>query len=348
MTYPDGYTPERQPDTRAPEARALSPKWMWGVTGGLAVLVLGGAGVVVGLDAQTHNSGSVRNVAERYIDAVQAGDLDEAEQLYEGEGADSSAALTPEVFESATHITDTKLSGFRVNFEDGRASGNLSYRLNGTPYTDQLEMYRSDDDDDDEWQVVRGLRYEVSLDGGGSALSFKGMDAPFPADAGSITAYAGEYELVSQNKFFSAANDARFAVTSEYTSLYTADQVTPNDGYADEVDRQVSLWYEECAAQTDVWELQSCGIDAPDPGSKFADPSQVQVSVEMTRAPSVSDADGMQDWIPLADEGEFVVTYSGEDLRDRRITSKERVQATAGDVEVTPTSDGLDVVVYPY
>lgn len=346
MTHPDGTSPydaNGQTAGRRPQRQT----WIWGMTGALAVVVLGAAGAVVAVDAQSNNSAAVRAVAAEYVEAVAAGDANGAERLSsDTESPRPNAAPDPAAFASAEHISDSELGRIRVDFEAGRASGQVSYELGGSSYSDQLELRRTADD---EWRVTSGLKYEVAIDAsGGGALGLRGADDPLPSDAPSITVYAGEYALISHNPFFETTDDARVAVTSNADSLFASEWIVPGADYAAEVRRQVGIAYEECAEQTDVWELQSCGIAAAEPGAKFSSSPAVDVSVEMTEAPTVSARDELSTWMEIEDRGSFRATYTGRDASGDEITEKIDLQASSADVEVTPTADGLDVAIYPY
>lgn len=327
--------------------RAKAQTWIWGATGALAVVVLGAAGAVVAIEAQSNNSAAVRSVAAEYVDAVAAGDLSGAERLFsEAESSRPDAAPEEAAFASAEHISDTDLGRIRVDFEAGRASGQISYELGGSSYSDQLELRRTADD---EWRVTSGLKYEVAVDAsGGGVLGLRGADNALDSEAQSISLYAGEYALVSHNPFFTTTDDARLAVTSNSETLFTSDWVVPGTDYAAEVRRQVSIAYEECAEHTDVRELQSCGIAAEEPSAKFSLSARVNVSVHMDEPPSISAPDEMSTWMEIEDRGSFRATYTGRDSRGDEITEKIDLRALSADIEVTPTEDGLEVAIYPY
>ncbi|MEJ6489480.1 hypothetical protein PQI23_07085 [Leucobacter sp. USCH14] len=346
MSHPEPSTAEPASDQRE-AGRPERQKWVWGMTGALAVVVLGAAGAVVAIDAQSNNRADVRAVAEEYIGAVAAGDAEAAERLFDGRTSPGTESVPDaDAFAEASHIVDAELGRFRVDFDAGRASGDVSYALDGYPYTERIELRRTEDD---AWRVTAGLRHDVPLDTtGGGALGLQGADAPLPEDAQSITLYSSEYSLVSHNPFFEAADEARFTVTSDGDALYTSDWLVPGTGYAEEVQRAVASAYEECADLAEVWELQSCGIDAPEPSAEFDSIAPVTVTIEMTDPPMVSGSDAASMWMQIEERGSFAATYSGRDADGRALTEEVEVRASAADVEVMPTVDGLDVEIYPY
>lgn len=346
MTYPDvNSEPEVGAKPAGPGPQRQT--WIWAVTAALVLLVLGGAGAVIAVDAQSNNSGAVRAVASQYVEAVAAGDLETAERLFSGaEQEGSASAPDADAFASAERITDAELTGFRVEFDADRASGQLAFTLGGYPYTDRIELRRTEAD---EWRVTSGLRYQVMVDTtGGGALGIRGSDTALSAETPMTTLYAGEYTLVSHNPFFATAENAVFAVTSNADALFVSDWLVPGEGYAAEVRRQVAQAYEECAEQTEVWELQACGIAADEPSSRFAASPPVRASVDMIAPPSVSSSDELSTWMEITDRGVFEATYTGRDSEDRTLTEQLELRAMPADVEVTPSADGLDVAIYPY
>lgn len=353
MTIPEAQPESREPESREPgtpsvaESPPASPRWMWSVTGALAVLVLGGAGAAVAVDAQSNNRAEVRSVAQQYIDAVAGGDLDVAESLFAGSTAGvSDAVLEYDVFGSAEHIARTELRRFRVDFDGGRAAGDVVFELDGDEYTDRVQLRR---DDDGDWRVTGGLRYEVGLDPDSSgALAFRGMDGPFPSDADAIAMYAGGYTFVSHNRYFTTSEHAEFIVASPDDSIYAADWLRPGPGYEAEVQRQVAEAFAECAEATALSELRACGIDAPDPDPRFDDSSEAEVRAEMTRTPRASvDADTAA-WATLDDLGAFTITYSGRDGEGRRISHERTASAQYAELWITAVSDGLAVEILSY
>lgn len=346
MTHPDAQV---APGPHEPQEhdRRQRGAWIWGVTAALAVVVLGAAGTVIAVDAQSNNRGEVRAIAAQYLDAVAAGRLADAERLFDGApSAGSAEAPSADVFAEAEHIAHPELERFRVDFDAGRATGEVVYELDGYPYTDHLELRR---DEDDSWSVTSGLRYDVMLDtAGGGALGLRGADEPFPPGADVVTLYAGQYALESHNPYFTTLDGARFPVTSAGDALFASDWVAPGPDYADEVQRKVAEAYRECATSTDVWELQSCGIDVMEPSSRFDPAAQVAVSVEMVTPPLVSTVDETSIWMQIEDRGAFTATYTGRGADGRPLTEELEVGASDADVEVTPTTDGLDVEIYAY
>ena len=346
MTQPEAQYPEALDPAAAEQPPA--PRWAWIATAGLVVVVLGAAGAVVAIDAQANNAGDVRAIAEDYAAAVAGGDFDRAQALFGGSGGALAPAVEveAEAFASATHIVDPRVRELRVDFDAGRASGTVAYELGGSPYTDRIELAR---DADDEWRVLRGLRYDIEIDPqGAGALGFRGTSDPLPANAGSVSAYAGEYTLVSHNEYYTTVPDPVLRVASSDTTLYASDWVQEGPGFADEVRRQVTRWYESCARETDVAELQECGIDAPEPDATFSNPLDVQAVVEMQQSPEVSRSDSVGDWLSVEEHGRFTVTYTGTGASNRSATATHTVQATDADFAISPTADGLAVEAYPY
>lgn len=346
MTHPDAQAAPGPHEAQEHDPRGRGA-WVWGVTAALAVVVLGAAGTVIAVDAQSNNRGEVRNVATQYLDAVAGGRLAEAERLFDGApSAASGGAPSADVFAEAEHIAHPELERFRVDFDGGRATGEVVYELDGYPYTDHLELRRGADDT---WSVTSGLRYDVMLDtAGGGALGLHGADEPFPAEADYVTLYAGQYALESHNPYFATLDGARFPVTSAGDALFASDWVVPGPDYAEEVQRKVAEAYRACATSTDVWELQSCGIDAMEPSAKFDPVASVTVSVEMVTPPLVSSVDEASTWMQIEERGEFTATYTGRGADGRPVTETLEVGASDADVEVTPTTDGLDVEIYAY
>ena len=345
VTHPEPQATEPANPQRA--ARPEQQKWIWGLTGAVAVIVLGAAGTAVAIDAQSNNRGDVRAVAAEYIDAVAAGDLAAAERLFDSPASPGSGSVPDaDVFAAASHIDEVELGRFRVDFDAGRASGDITYVLGDYPYTERIELRSTEDDG---WRVTAGLRHDVLVDAtGGGAIGLSGADAPLPDDAQSVTLYSSEYSLVSYSPFFEAVDGARFTVTSDGDALYASDWIVPGDGYAEEVQRQVALAYAECSEFTEVWELQSCGIDAPDPSAEFESDAPVTVSIEMAEPPTVSLDDASSTWLQLEERGSFTATYSGRERSGRALQEEFEIRASAADVEVVPTADGLDVEIYPY
>lgn len=338
----------RDPETPgAAEIPTLSSRWMWSVTGALAVVVLGGAGAAVAVDAQSNNRAEVRGVAEQYIDAVAGGDLDAAESLFAGSTAGvSDAALEEDVFGSAEHIARTELRRFRVDFDGGRAAGDVVFELGGGEYTDRVQLRR---DDDGEWRVTGGLRYEVFLDpDSGGALAFRGMDGAFPSGADALAMYAGVYTFVSHNRYFTTSEHAEFVVASPGDSIYAADWLLPGPGYEAEVQRQVSESFAECAKAATLSELWDCGIEAPEPDSRFDDPSRVEVRAEMTRAPRAFVDASTTSWAMLDDLGAFRITYSGLDRDGGRISDEQTASARDADLRIVAVHDGIEVEILSY
>lgn len=327
--------------------RTMSPKWMWGVTGALAVVVLGGAGAVVAVDAQGNDRGAVRAIAESYVAAVESGDVARAEELFDGgETTGAEVTLSPEVVGSAALIAYPELEQFRVDFDGGRAAADVRFELDGEPYSDRLQLRR---DDDGVWQVTAGLRYEVELDSASrGALAFRGMDRAFPGDTESLTMYAGAYTFVSHNKYFITDNDAEYVAASPYGSIYATDWLRPGPGYEAEVQRQVETVFAECAESNTLVALRSCGIEAPEPDARFASSSEVSISVDMERAPTARVEPGITGWASLADRGSFDLTYTGRDASGQRVTDQMTASAQYADLEIAATEDGLSVEVANY
>lgn len=353
MTIPTTQSESREPELREPgipglpEGPPASPRWMWGVTGALAVLVLGGAGAAVAVDAQSNNHAEVRSVAQRYIEAVAGGDLDVAESLFAGSGPGvSDAALKHDVFGSAERIDGAELRRFRVDFDGGRAAGDVVFGLGGAEHTDRVQLRRGDDGG---WRVTGGLRYEVRLESEPSgALAFRGMDDPFPERAGALAVYAGSYTFVSHNRFFITSDDAELVVASPEDSIYAADWLRPGPGYEAEVQRQVSESFAECAEATTLSRLRNCGIEAPEPDARFGAPSAVEVRVEMMRAPRAFVDTSTTSWATLDDLGAFTITYSGRDGDGERISQERTVSAQYAELWINAVSDGLEVEIMSY
>jgi len=344
---------EEQPEFREPgasdaaEVPHSSSTWMWSVTGALAVLVLGGAGIAVAVDAQNNNRAEVRDVALQYIAAVAGGELDVAESLFSGSTTGASdVALAEDVFGSAEHIGDTELRRLRVDFDGGRAAGDVRFELDGTEYTDRVQLRR---DDDGEWRVTGVLRYEVFLDSDSSgALAFRGMDGAFPSGTDALAVYAGSYTFVSHNRYFTTSEYAEFVVASPDNSIYAPDWLRPGPGYEAEVQRQIAESFEECAAAASLSAMRHCGIDAPEPDSRFADPSGVEVRAEMTRSPTAFVDPSSVSWAMLDDRGAFTITYSGRDDEGNRISRERTASAQDADLWITAVSDGIEVEIQSY
>ncbi len=351
-------TPEAQAESHDPvpheagvsdaaETPSPSPRWMWSVTGALAVVVLGGAGAAVAIDAQSNNRADVRSVAQQYIDAVAGGDLDAAESLFTGSTSGASdAALEADVFGSAEHIDGAELRSFRVDFDGGRAAGDVRFELDGTEYTDRVQLRQ---DDGGEWRVTGGLRYEVFLDSDSSgALAFRGMDGAFPSGTDALAVYAGSYTFVSHNRYFTTSEYAEFVVASPDNSIYAPDWLRPGPGYEAEVQRQISESFEECAAVASLSAMRYCGIDVPEPDSRFADPSGVEVRAEMTRSPTAFVDPSSVSWAMLDDRGAFTITYSGRDDEGKRISRERTASAQDVDLWIIAVSDGIEVEIQSY
>ncbi|UOQ58226.1 hypothetical protein MUN78_05120 [Leucobacter allii] len=320
----------------------MNARWGWTLTAVLTVLVLGGAGAAIAVDAGTHNSGAVREVAEDYVAAVAAGDAERADALAVsplGPGVD------PEAVASAEHIADAELRGFRVDFDRGRAGGDVSYALEGERHRERLELLRVDG----EWRVAEGLRTSVLADSElTSVLAFRGMAEPFPRAGGEIPVYAGAYTLISFSEFFELRPNAVVSTAGGSPYLSAEEWLVPAEAYAEEVQRQIDDWYEECAERTEPSALRECGIEIDAAATDLAAGSELVAEVEMLEAPRATEFTDAYGWGALADLGRFSVELSGRDDSGARVSASGTARAVDAEIEVGAARDALDVSILPY
>ncbi|WP_336658608.1 nuclear transport factor 2 family protein [Leucobacter sp. USHLN153] len=344
-------------DTTQGRDRGLSPRWMWSVTGLIAVLVLGGAAAVVAVDANVNDRGAVRDVAKQYIAAVAEGDAEAAELHFagasslgeEGEsmpGGGATTKFTADALASASRIEDAEFRSLDIDFEGGRAAGEVSYELNGERYWEELKLRQ---DANEQWKVVSGLRYAVPLvESANGGLGLRGMDGPFPDESTSIVLYTGAYTFVSHNELFRTVDDAEFVLTTPYDSIIASDWLLPGPGFAEAVQDQIARSFSSCAEERLVAELWECGIDAPPPSDRFATSAVVAADVEMIRAPEAYLDEYSPTWAPLDELGEFVITYTGKDSTGKKVQEVQRATARAGDIAIRATDDGIEVEITNY
>lgn len=331
--------------------------WAWILTFVLTAVVLGGAGTVIGIYAAQHPRTDVRGIAQDYLDAVADGDQAAADAL-SGRGARlGEPTLGADAFAAATHITDAQIDDFDVRYGRGEATARVSFVLADERVTDTVELVA---DSADQWVVRSGLRYGIDVyTSGPGVVGFAGMPAAFTPDEGYVWAYAGAYEVVSMNEFYEVREPAEFLVSSRGANYLTdVEWVQPSPEFAGEVDRLVAEWYEECAAHTDLDALRACGIDARagdvgafigSPGSEIPTALGLTARVDVVDAPRTAHAPDDDTWLPLERAGAFAITFHGRDEAGKAIeVDGGTVGAMDADVEVTPTTDGLILQVYPY
>ncbi len=318
------------------------PRWVWGAGIALTVLVLGGAAAVVALDARMNNSGTVRATAERYIQAVADGDAEEANEL-SGMDSGSGPMLDSDVLAEAEHISNVELRDFRVDFDRGRASGDVEFELQGERFTDRIELLR---DDDEQWTVGSGLQYTVMYSSPfGDVLSLEGLDEAIPAD-GEVRAYAGAYDIVSTSEYLDPVGGSALRVTPELSYFDAWEWFEPNAEYTKEAQRRVTEWYEDCASETTVDALRQCGIEVDDSDVRVS--GRAEAEVEMLETPKLWEEHVASGWTEIDDVGDFAVTLRGQDTSGEPFTAEVSGWAAEAEVEIRIDGGELLVEVYPY
>lgn len=332
-------------EEQAPVSGHRVPVWAWWLVLGITLLVLGGVAAVIWADANSGDSSKARATAEAYLDAVEAGDADEANgHARVDKRSRQTELLRSDVLEEADErISDVDLGRLRVDSERGSARGTVEYRLDGRRYSDRLELAR----DSDGWYVRDGLTVELPFDwsGEGGPFALAGFDEVL-SGAESLEVYPAVYGVEAPNEFFEVVGDGRMVAAPESTDLFGDYErapehgvwTRPTDAYWDEMRTRVAEWYDDCAEKGTAAELRSCGIEIDVPISAVA----AEFDVEVVREPGIIEGYGWQTF-EVDTDGEFLArpkTDGGaSELSGRNSYADASVEISSDGemrVEVTP------------
>lgn len=324
--YPGGSY-GAQPPAGQPPRKGMRPWAWWLIGGGAALVVIIVVAVVVAVVVSA-NSGA-KPVADQYLSAISKGDAKAANQLARVDTSDEKdALLTKGVLSNAVkHITDAKVTKLASSRSSDLTYATVTYELGGKAYHSQIEL----DKDSKGWYVRQGLTFNLPVSTAASAASdagytLKGGDVAITTDNYDVVAYPGVYRAEAPNEFFTLSDDVQVTVAPDAATTLKDLKLTPSKAYIDDVQKQVDAHFDKCAAMTDYYDIEDCGIELGFPDNVMITGAKVAVKVGEYPEVEVNDSDDYN-LFKLGD-GSISATITGSTYDGG--TGSEQIEAGAG------------------
>ncbi|MHA7986695.1 hypothetical protein ACX9R5_12910 [Rathayibacter sp. CAU 1779] len=316
--YPPGppYPQQGQPTPYGIQPPARPRKgvraWVWWLIGGVGAFIVLGVAAVVLIVVLAANSGA-RPVAQQYVDAIAHGDAKTADRLARvTPSTKNDELLTDAVLSKATkRITHVQVTKTVSSRSSDLTYASVAFQLDGKSYHDTIEL----DKDANGWFVREGLTYHlpalsdssVSSDAG---YALKGGDVAVTSDTYDLVAYPGVYTLSAPNEYYTLSSSTDITVAPDAATSISGVKLTPSQKYIDAVQQQVNAHFDKCAALTDYYDIEDCGIELGYTQNVMSSGSSVAVKVTAYPKVVVDDSDSYNQF--KLDGGSFTATITGE------------------------------------
>lgn len=305
--------------------RGVKP-WVWWVMGGAMVFIaLVVVLVVVLLGAL---NGGARSVAQQYLGDIARGDAHAAGVLARVDTSDkNSALLTNAVLGAATErITAPTVVRTVTSSSSDLTYVYVGFRLDGKNYRSMIQL----DKDSKGWYVEKGLTFGLPYLSDSSALdvgySLKGATVAVTTDSYQLQVYPGVYALTAPNEYYTLKGTATATAAPDAPSSISGVTEEPSQKYIDAVQQQIDAHFDKCAAMTDYYDIEDCGIELGYPDNVQLSGSTVTVKVGDYPKVAIDDSDSGS--LFKLDGGSFSATITGSTWDGGKGT--ESIQAGAG------------------
>lgn len=329
----------------SPEERARYKKV--GIVAGAVVAV----GIVGWIAVSVINSqlyGPKDQVAA-YLDAVVAGDLDEANDLAPTDGEVDNSLLTGKIYRAA----EERITGYEVG--DVNRDGDtvtVEVRLEGLggPTSADLVMEKHGHNAVlfDKWEVADGglaRQVSVSMPEGAEDLTVNGVAVGHVADDVWLLPGTYVFDAFSGNRWLESSGEPVHVAADEEFQFAEVPGAVASEAFRDEVQRQIDAYLADCMAAKE--------LDPPNcPNSTYAG-TDVRNVVWTLDQPPTPDFDSFDGTFPAdlsyGDSGHATVTYEADESygfgpRDwQRQTEESDLYLSS--VEVTAQGDNLVVSI---
>jgi hypothetical protein len=291
------------------QKKGIKPWVWWVIGGGAALLVIIIVGVVLLITLL--GGGGAKAAATDYLSDLAKGNAKAANTLAHLDAGDkNNALLTNAVLGKAKKITSAQVIRTTASGSSSLTYVYVGYQLGGKTYRDVMQL----DKDDKGWYVRKGLTYNLpylsSTDASSdSGYTLSGGTVAITSDSYDLVAYPGIYAAAAPSAFFDLKGSADITVAPDAPTSLKGVSLTPSQKYIDAVQAQVNAHLDKCAALTDYYDIEDCGIALGFPDNVMISGSKVAVKVTAYPKVEVNDSDSYEQF--KLNGGSFSATITG-------------------------------------